>query len=82
MGAERTERHIGDGVWASFDGWQILLRVPRLGGDHQVWLGPTEMTALHLFAQEMYLGVARQRAAEAEAAWSSQWPAAQQAEES
>ena len=32
------ETYLGDGLYASFDGWQIRLRAPRDGGDHEVFL--------------------------------------------
>jgi hypothetical protein len=38
MSTER-ETYLGDGLYASFDGWQIRLRAPREGGvDHEVFL--------------------------------------------
>lgn len=33
-----AETYLGDGLYASFDGWQIKLRTPRDGGDHEVYL--------------------------------------------
>jgi hypothetical protein len=32
------ETYLGDGLYASFDGWQVRLRAPREGGDHEVFL--------------------------------------------
>jgi hypothetical protein len=32
------ETYLGDGLFASFDGWQVKLRAPRDGGDHVVFL--------------------------------------------
>jgi hypothetical protein len=32
------EEYLGDGLYASFDGWQIRLRAPRENGDHVVFL--------------------------------------------
>lgn len=32
------EVYLGDGLYASWDGWQIKLRAPRDGGDHVVFL--------------------------------------------
>ena len=32
------ETYLGDGLYASFDGYQIRLRAPRDGGDHVVFL--------------------------------------------
>jgi hypothetical protein len=34
------ETYLGDGLYASFDGWLIKLRAPRIGGDHWVGLEP------------------------------------------
>lgn len=34
------ETYIGDGVYASFDGYQIKLRAPRENGDHVIFLEP------------------------------------------
>lgn len=34
------ETYIGDGIYASFDGWQIRLRTPRGMEDHEVFLEP------------------------------------------
>lgn len=34
------EVYIGDGLYASFDGYQIRLRAPRENGDHVVFLEP------------------------------------------
>lgn len=32
------ETYLGDGLYASFDGFQIRLRAPREMGDHEVFL--------------------------------------------
>ena len=37
---ERGETYLGDGLYVSFDGWQIVLRAPRQEGDHWVALEP------------------------------------------
>lgn len=34
------EEYLGDGLYASFDGWQFCLRAPRENGDHVVYLDP------------------------------------------
>lgn len=44
------ELYLGDGLYASFDGWQIRLRAPRDGGDHEVFLEPDIFEALASFA--------------------------------
>lgn len=41
------ETYLGDGLYASCDGWQIKLRAPRgHAGDHVVYLDPTVFAAL------------------------------------
>jgi hypothetical protein len=32
------ETYLGDGLFASWDGWQVRLRAPRENGDHVVFL--------------------------------------------
>ena len=50
---EDQEQYLGDGLYASFDGWQIVLRAPRDGGDHYVALEPEVLTALQQFIAEL-----------------------------
>lgn len=40
------EEYLGDGLYASFDGWQVCLRAPRRGGDHYVYLEPEAFRSL------------------------------------
>ena len=40
------EVYLGDGLYASFDGFMITLRAPREGGDHWVGLEPDVFAAL------------------------------------
>jgi hypothetical protein len=40
------EQYLGDGLYASFDGYHIWLRAPREGGDHIVGLEPAVWNAL------------------------------------
>jgi hypothetical protein len=44
-----TEEYLGDGLYASFDGWQIKLRAPREDGDHVVFLDMTTWVHLHAY---------------------------------
>ena len=46
------EAYLGDGLYASYDGYQIILRAPRQGGDHWVALEPLAMNALLAFVRE------------------------------
>jgi hypothetical protein len=40
------ETYLGDGLYASFDGYMITLRAPRDGGDHWVGLEPNVFAEL------------------------------------
>ncbi len=44
-----TETYLGDGLYASFDGFMVTLRAPRRGGDHWVGLEPDVMRSLIQF---------------------------------
>ena len=39
------EEYIGDGCYASFDGWHFILRAPREDGDHFIYLEPKVLSA-------------------------------------
>lgn len=43
------ETYLGDGLYASFDGWQFWLRAPRSEGDHEVALEPQTLAAFLAF---------------------------------
>lgn len=44
--ATDAETYLGDGLYASFDGFAITLRAPRPEGDHYVGLEPAVYLAL------------------------------------
>lgn len=44
------ETYLGDGLYASFDGYQIKLRAPREEGDHAVYLDLYVWDALNKYA--------------------------------
>lgn len=46
---EPGETYLGDGLYASHDGWQIKLRAPREDGDHVVYLEPEVLRAFAKF---------------------------------
>ena len=49
-----TETYLGDGLYASYDGHQIVLRAPREdGSNHWVALEPDVLKALVEFAREL-----------------------------
>jgi hypothetical protein len=47
------EAYLGDGLYASFDGWQIKLRAPRENGDHEVYLEPAVLKELMKFIEQL-----------------------------
>lgn len=52
MAAEqKRESYLGDGLYASFDGFMITLRAPREHGDHWVGLEPTTLQSFLEFCQ-------------------------------
>jgi len=49
-----AEKYLDDGLYASFDGYQIKLRAPRECGDHEVYLDPYALDELMKFIEEIY----------------------------
>jgi hypothetical protein len=47
------ETYLGDGLYASFDGFTIWLRAPREGGDHYVALEPLILSAFLQFVEQL-----------------------------
>ena len=47
------ETYLGDGLYASFDGFQIKLRAPRLEGDHEVYLEPVVLAAFERYVAKL-----------------------------
>jgi hypothetical protein len=43
------ETYLGDGLYVSFDGWQVKLRAPRSDGDHEVYLDAPVLEAFLQF---------------------------------
>ena len=50
---EPGETYLGDGLYASFDGWQFSLRAPRENGDHVVFLDPQTLVAFEMYVAEI-----------------------------
>jgi len=48
-----TETYLGDGLYASFDGYMIILRAPRAEGDHWIALEPKVYANLVTFVKEL-----------------------------
>lgn len=53
MSAMNKEIYLGDGLYASFDGYQITLRAPRAEGDHFVALEPAVLRAFERYVAEL-----------------------------
>jgi hypothetical protein len=47
------EEYLGDGLYASFDGWQFRLRAPREEGDHIVFLDPSVLAAFERYVKQV-----------------------------
>lgn len=47
------ETYLGDGLYASHDGYQFRLRAPRAGGDHEVFLEPMVLLAFQEYVQRV-----------------------------
>jgi hypothetical protein len=45
------ETYLGDGLYASFDGWQFCLRAPRENGDHFVYMEASVLRAFQAFVK-------------------------------
>ena len=50
---QTDEKYLGDGVYASYDGWYIWLRVERDGGNERVALEPPVYHALQDYADTL-----------------------------
>lgn len=52
-----SEAYLGDGVYASCDGFQICLRAPRSGSeDHRIYLEPSVLRALIEYHESLLRG--------------------------
>lgn len=47
------EAYLGDGLYCSFDGYQLWLRAPRLDGDHVIALEPSTFSQFIQFARSV-----------------------------
>jgi hypothetical protein len=52
-GTTEDEIYLGDGLYARFDGWQIILSTPRGDTAHWVALEPETFTSLVRFAERI-----------------------------
>lgn len=51
------ETYLGDGIYASFDGYQVKLRTPRENGDHEIFFEAAELGAFLAFLKNSGLNV-------------------------
>jgi hypothetical protein len=51
---EERNRYIGDGVYASFDGWHVWLRTERDGALHAIALEPLVFDSLLQFYKKVW----------------------------
>jgi hypothetical protein len=51
------ETYLGDGLFASWDGWQVKLRAPRENGDHEVFLEDVTLQAFMQFVDALKTSV-------------------------
>lgn len=49
-----NKEYLGDGLYAEWDGWNIILSAPRENGDHWVGLEPTVFDALIRYKERVY----------------------------
>lgn len=49
-----NEIYLGDGLYASFDGFSIKLRAPRDRGDHEVYIEPDMFKLLIKYAATVW----------------------------
>ena len=54
------EVYLGDGLFASWDGWQVKLRAPRENGDHEVYLDDATLTAFLQFLDTLPISGTRE----------------------
>ena len=51
---ESKEVYLGDGLYASYDGYQIMLRAPRgFDVDHEVYLEPSTLQSFQNYIKEL-----------------------------
>ena len=55
------EVYLGDGLYASFDGFQFILRAPRGDSDHWVALDPEVLGAFDAFRRDVTTEIARRQ---------------------
>lgn len=54
MTEAQKETYLGDGLYASFDGYQLKLRAPREFDDHEVYMEPQVYLAFLRFAKQHF----------------------------
>lgn len=49
----KREVYLGDGLYASFDGYQIKLRAPRVPSDSEVFMEPAVVNAFLAYVKSL-----------------------------
>jgi hypothetical protein len=49
----KQRKYLGDGLYAHFDGYHIVLTAPRENGDHYVSLEPEVLNALDIYRDQV-----------------------------
>jgi hypothetical protein len=52
-GTGAAEVYLGDGVYASYDGFMIRLRAPRGDGDHEIYFDPKVLAEFERFVARL-----------------------------
>jgi len=60
---QQGETYLGDGLYASFDGFMVTLRAPRTNGDHWVGLEPEIWRALVEYVEAQREALEHERSA-------------------
>ena len=53
MSTPLGDEYLGDGVYASTDGWHLWLRTPREGGIHEIALEPEVLARLDEYRRRL-----------------------------
>lgn len=51
--SEKNETYLGDGLYASYNGYAVKLRAPRLEGDHYVTLDSSVLEKFETFVAKL-----------------------------
>lgn len=61
---DNTKSYIGDGVYVSFDGWQLCLETERSDGTERIYLEPAVWESLVDYVERLKAVAGAQKASE------------------